>query len=151
MADIQILDDFLTPEDLISYTDYVKSKDNQAILVDENMAESFWNKYKEKLAPLGITSLENRITVSHLNHAVGIHKDERFGKETHKILIYLNDVENGGTVFFMRDRKEFVLENRKNRLVLFNLSLEHKGQYFKTKQTKYTIGFRAILASSGAS
>jgi hypothetical protein len=76
------------------------------------------------------------------------------GKEKYKILIYLNNVENGGTIFYEGEKgrtkeKVHVVKNQRNRLVLFDINLEHESEKFRTKVVvdiprKKAIGFRLI-------
>ena len=110
---------------------------------DDNGRYSYYfdsNKFKE----LGVFGLSDDITISKNNKPIPKHKDNKVSGETHKILIYLNTVNNGGGTYFYIDGKEILVENKINRLVLFDINIEHKGQEFSSDYIKKTIGFRTI-------
>ena len=76
--------------------------------------------------------------------SLGKHKDSiTLYKEKYKILIYLNEVINGGTIFYI-DSSTQLVENKKNRLVIFDINLPHESQKFNGEQEKIAIGFRLI-------
>ncbi len=53
----------------------------------------------------------------------------------------MNNVVDGGTIFFINNKKELI-KNKYNRLVVFDIRLLHKSQVFKKGVIKKTIGFR---------
>jgi hypothetical protein len=62
------------------------------------------------------------------------------------MFIYLNEVPNGGTIFF-DGADEQLVENKLNRLVIFNIGLYHKSQNFLVGDNTFNkklIGFRII-------
>ena len=98
--------------------------------------------YVDKFKELGILGISDDITISKNNKPIPKHRDTKVSGETHKILIYLNNVS--GTYFYI-DGKEILVENKVNRLVLFDINIEHKGQEFSCDYIKKTIGFRTIF------
>lgn len=141
---IYIIDDFLSLEDLEYYKDYINKhfSESNVFVSNEDMISTFWKKYKEKIqSKVDITGLTNRITMGKSNIPIPKHTDRCFENEKYKLLIYLNNVPNGGTVFLTQPPQK--IENKANRLVIFDMSLLHKGECFSGGQIKYTIGFRA--------
>ena len=139
---ITIKDDFFSEEDLQLCVDYVSKYSKNYINVNEKLTEYIWNKYKENFKQINPKwiSLYPEITVSNSKKPIKLHKDRDINDAGHKILVYLNTVENGGTFFYV-DGKEYLVENKINRLVSFDISLYHKGQG-ATKENKLAIGFR---------
>ena len=145
MNKIKILENFLDDEDLEMFIKLVESVGKTQIIKEmPEITKKINNKYKDKLKSIGVSSVERFITISCSNSGVGRHKDEKLGDYTHKILIYLNDVPNGGTIIF-NGAQEIKIENKSNKLVLFDISLEHMSEKFDMKYTKKAIGFRPIM------
>jgi hypothetical protein len=143
---IQIIDDFLKPEDLLKYQNYViNSKLKQTIIKDDAFTTEFWNTYGEKLnqhfKEMHFSGVYPQVTISHSNKPITKHTDGKLEDEKYKILIYLNTVLDGGTKFY--DETTYTVENRMNRLVVFDIRLPHEGQKFVINSIKkMTIGFR---------
>ena len=146
MSKIKILDNFFDDEDLLFFNKLVESEGKtQTIREIPEISKKVNDKYKDKLNSIGVTSIEKYVSISCSNSGVGRHKDEKLGDYTHKILIYLNDVPNGGTIIF-DGGKDIKIENKANKLVLFDISLEHMSEKFDMKYKKKAIGFRPIMA-----
>ena len=66
-----------------------------------------------------------------------------------KILIYLNNVEKGGTIFYGCGGGEEKIANKKNRCVIFDMDIEHESEKFdggvKRDVKKKAIGFRVAV------
>ena len=140
---IRIIDDFLDESDIIYYTQFIeKQNKKQSIINDEQITNQFWNKYKEKIG--GNSGILSSITTTKNKWPLGKHKDSTLDKEKYKILIYLNDVINGGTIFYIDKNKTQLVQNKKNRLVIFDINIIHESQKFKGEQEKIAIGFRLI-------
>ena len=140
---IRIIDDFLDDSDIIKYTKFIeKQNKRQSIIKDEKITTEFLNKYKQKIG--GNSGILSFITLTKNKRPLGKHKDSiTLYKEKYKILIYLNEVINGGTIFYI-DSSTQLVENKKNRLVIFDINLPHESQKFKGEQEKIAIGFRLI-------
>jgi hypothetical protein len=150
--DILYFDDFLSDEVLKTCQDYIESFSGQDIEVDEEFVSYFWEKNSKKIQDINPewVGLYNKITKTNNSKPLNKHKDKKLFDEKYKMFIYLNDVENGGTIFFVDD-KEILIENKINRLVIFNIDILHASQYFIEKKVikkknvikkKKVIGFR---------
>lgn len=149
---VRFIDDFLDSEDLVKFNNYVyDSKLCQDIKQDPSFTNEFWAKYASKIkqllgptgpgGPLGPTILPH-VTVTQSRNPVFKHIDKKMASETHKILIYLNDLKDAGTLFYDKGQKLHIV-NKKNRLVLFDINLEHESENFVG--LKKAIGFRVTF------
>ncbi len=140
----KVIDNFLSIEDLEMLSEYVENNGSvQSRYKSKDIANYVYTNYVDKFKELGVLGLSDEITISKNNKPIPKHKDNKVSGETHKILIYLNTVNNGGTYFYIDD-KEILVENKVNRLVLFDINIEHKGQEFSRDYIKKTIGFRTL-------
>jgi hypothetical protein len=143
---LQTIDDFLEPDDLLNYQKYViDSGLSQTIKHDDTFVAEFWKSYGEKLnqhlTGLHFTGLYPQVTVSHSGKPIARHTDGKYNNEKYKMLIYLNDVPDGGTVFF--GETTTIVKNQMNRVAVFDIRLPHEGQKFVMNGTKkMTLGFR---------
>ena len=138
----KVMDDFLSIEDLELLSEYVDNNGSvQSRYKSKDIANYIHTKYVDKFKELDVFGLSDDITISKNNKPIPKHKDNIISGETHKILIYLNNVNDGGTYFYI-DGKEILVENKVNRLVVFDINIEHKGQAFSSDCIKKTIGFR---------
>jgi hypothetical protein len=139
-----VIDDFLEDSDLELLNNYIDNiQSNQSVLNNPDLSKRI---YKYKFNSIGVLELSEYITISKNNKPIAKHKDNRLSRSiTHKILIYLNSVPNGGTYFYI-DGKEVLVENKRNRLILFNIDIEHSSQQFSSEHLKKTIGFRPIMS-----
>ena len=137
------IDDFLDETDLRFYQNFIKSYNHSQTIIENQMYPSqFLEKYKEKLSDvLTISTILPKVTITNSIKPVIKHTDCKYQDENYKLLIYLNDIPNGGTVFF-DGRKSILVENKKNRLVIFDISLPHESQSFTGNVKKLAIGFR---------
>ena len=152
MVVLRYIDDFLEESDVEKYCEYIeKQKVKQSIIKDEKMTSEFWMKYGEKI---GGTEIIPYVTITNSTHPVGRHRDMRHGgTEKYKLLIYLNNVENGGTMFYIKEErgeKVQVVKNKRNRLVIFDMDLDHESEKFGKRTVggvitmKKAIGFRLM-------
>ena len=138
----KVIDDFLSIEDLEMLSEYVDNNGSvQSRYKSKDIANYIHTNYVDKFKELDVFGLSDDITISKNNKPISKHKDNIISGETHKILIYLNNVNDGGTYFYI-DGKEILVENKVNRLVVFDINIEHKGQAFSSDCIKKTIGFR---------
>jgi len=141
------IDDFLEPEDLIKYRNYaLLSGLTQKIKEDHELTTEFWNKYGDKLKQnlkdiSTVSGLYSYVTITNSNNPVIKHIDSKLKNEKFKILIYLNNVHNGGTVFYT-EKTSISIMNKENRLVVFDINIPHESQKFSTSDKKIAIGFR---------
>ena len=141
----KIIDDFLSIEDLEMLSEYVDNNGSvQSRYKSKDIANYIHTNYVDKFKELDVFGLSDDITISKNNKPIPKHRDKKLSGETHKILIYLNNVNDGGGTYFYIDGKEILVENKVNRLVLFDINIEHKGQEFSSDYIKKTIGFRTI-------
>jgi len=110
------------------------------------MTISFWNKYGDKLNQNlnGISTfsgLYHHVTITNSTNPVFKHTDSKFNNEKFKILIYLNNVQNGGTVFY-KENSVITIMNKENRLVVFDIKIPHESEKFCKNDKKIAIGFR---------
>ena len=144
---IHSIDDFLEPEDLIKYQNYVLcSGITQKIKEEQELTTDFWNKYGDKLNQnlkdiSTFSGLYPYVTISNSNNPVFKHIDCKIKNEKFKILIYLNNVDNGGTIFYNGETSISIM-NKENRLVVFDINLPHESQKFSKNDKKIAIGFR---------
>jgi hypothetical protein len=140
------IDNFLEPEDLIKYQNYVLCSGlTQKIKEDYELTSDFWNKYGDKLNQnlkdlSNFSGLYPYVTITNSNVPVFKHTDSKFKNEKFKILIYLNNVHNGGTIFYTEETISII--NKENRLVVFDIDIPHESQKFSKDHKKIAIGFR---------
>lgn len=145
---VRFVDNFLEECDLIKYQEYVeKVKTRQSIIKDEKTTREFWQKYGEKVCGFGGKEILPYVTVTNSKKPLGKHKDSKMGGEKYKMLIYLNEIKNGGTIFYNHDEggKKELIENKVNRMVLFDMDIEHESEKFSEDSIrKKAIGFRIL-------
>lgn len=146
--DVIYIDDFLSEEVLKTCQGYVGKFNGQGISTDKDFVNVFWAQNKEKIQNINSDwiGLYNNVTKTNNSKPVDIHLDKKIHNEKYKMFIYLNEVPDGGTVF-IDGVDEQLVENKLNRLVIFNIGLHHKSQNFLVKNNKFIkklIGFRLI-------
>ena len=146
------MDNFLEECDLLKYQEYVeKVKTRQSIIKDEKTTREFWQKYVEKVGDCGGKEILPYVTVTNSKKPLGKHI---MGGEKYKVLIYLNEIKNGGTIFYNNHDeggKKELIENKVNRMVLFDMDIEHESEKFSEDNDnndiiikKKAIGFRIL-------
>lgn len=147
-----VRDNFLEEMDVEKYREYVdKSGKIQSIIEDEKLTGGFWEKYSGKLdCCCGGGKIMKYVTITNSSRPVGRHKDSKMGGEKYKILIYLNSVEKGGTIFYGGEEGKKKIENKANRCVIFDMDMEHESEKFdgggeKRTTKKKAIGFRVMV------
>lgn len=147
---ISVKDNFLQLEDLEFLRAYAIENVN-TILKDESLTLWFWRKYREKLLEINSrwVGLYPDVTITNSSKPIGKHQDRTtITQAREKLLIYLNEVPNGGTVFFV-DGEEVLIQNKVNRLVCFDIQLYHQSENFKVEGqlvNKLAIGFRPVTS-----
>lgn len=145
---INIIDNFLEPEDLLLYRKFVlESGAHQKIVKDETLVSNFWSKYSHKLSKY-CSGLYPHVTITNSSRPVIRHTDAKInGDEQYKMLIYLNRIQNGGTIFYKdsSSHEEGIVMNKENRAVVFDINLPHESQKFVCGgERKMAIGFRLL-------
>jgi hypothetical protein len=144
---VKYIDNFLSTEDMQQFTLYIKEKQvSQQVIQDSTFVNYFWEHYGERIREIepnciGITP---SVTLTQTSTPISRHVDINHHGERYKVLIYLNDIPNGGTLFYPSSGTQLV-ENKANRLVLFDMSILHESQKFNTRACrtrKIAIGFR---------
>jgi hypothetical protein len=146
--DVIYIDDFLSDEVLKTCQDYIDNFYGQGIVGDKSFVNNFWEENKEKIQNINSDwiGLYNNVTKTNSSKPVNKHLDKKIRNEKYKMFIYLNEVPNGGTIFF-DGADEQLVENKLNRLVIFNIGLYHKSQNFLVGDNTFNkklIGFRLI-------
>jgi hypothetical protein len=146
--DVIYIDNFLSDEVLKTCQDYIDNFYGQGIIGDKNFVNNFWEENKEKIQNINSDwiGLYNNVTKTNNSEPVNKHLDKKIRNEKYKMFIYLNEVPNGGTIFF-DGADEQLVENKLNRLVIFNIGLYHKSQNFLVGDNTFNkklIGFRII-------
>ena len=152
-----VVDDFITQADADLFITEInkQTKDNRKIQAIRKNVEHVHiiRGYKDKFDTIdfdGNTYVDLHEDVTYSKHFKGIgkHIDKKIYGDRWKMLIYLNHVENGGTVFYTssKSNESIRVENKPLRAVFFDIQLSHSGQNFSnTNNTvKYAIGFRLI-------
>lgn len=150
MEQIIVIKDFLTQEECQYFIDLIDNKNKnhvQAIIQDKNIAEDFYRKHKEVFDTITlkgepVLGLYPDVTLAKSKNAIRKHVDQKLNDTKWKLLIYLNKVDNGGTIFYI-DKTKHKVENYQGCAVIFDISLPHEGEVYKN-QIKYTLGFRII-------
>ena len=146
--DVIYIDNFLSDEVLKTCQDYINIFNGQGITTDKDFVNNFWKENKEKIQSINPDwiGLHNNVTKTNNSKPVDTHLDKKISNEKYKMFIYLNEVPNGGTIFIDGNNEKLV-ENKLNRLVIFNINLYHKSQNFLVENNKFKkklIGFRII-------
>jgi hypothetical protein len=91
--------------------------------------------------PIQVTGYRPEVTIGKKYTSIAAHYDPCLGNETWKVLCYLNDVSKGGTDFF--DGSSWIEVNASaGTVVLFDISLFHRGQQGQEEKQKFTVGIR---------
>lgn len=93
--------------------------------------------------PLEFKEVAPYVTITASKTPVKKHIDFHVPNTTWKIFIYLNEVENGGTIF-LDGETEISIPNKQGSLVLFDLQLLHMGNPHQAPILKYIAGIRPL-------
>lgn len=145
---IDTIDEFLSQEDLEICVEYVKTHTGNRVVKNIEFADYIWNKYSNKLLSIDSTweGLHQDITLTNSIKPISKHQDRKRNNETKKLLIYLNNLSGGGTIFYLPSQT-LLVENKQNRLVCFDINLPHEGQIFEDGR-KLAIGFRPRISEN---
>lgn len=145
---VRIYDDVFDAALLERFVAYVKAVAlPQKVVENQSLAEACWAQLAPQL-PLELTreltEILPLVTVTHTRQPIGRHYDRRHAHERAKVLVFLNEVPEGGTLFHLPrpHATSLLVENRRNRVVVFDLGLAHESQRFAPQHTKMAIGFR---------
>lgn len=110
---------------------------------NSEFADEIFQTIQKLIGTFPVTITKNRPEVTHSTRAIpiGEHYDEKIGNETWKVICYLNEVKNGGTEFY--SGTEWInVEGNLGTVVLFDISLLHRGQRNQERKAKYSVGVR---------
>jgi hypothetical protein len=116
-----------------------------AIPVDKDFSSEIFNTVKESIGefPFPVSTHRYEITIGARGNSVLEHYDNRYGNEKWKIVCYLNDVQNGGTDF--KNGSDWLsVHCTIGTVVLFDISLLHRGCPLQESKMKYTVGIRLM-------
>jgi Rps23 Pro-64 3,4-dihydroxylase Tpa1-like proline 4-hydroxylase len=83
--------------------------------------------------------------VYHVGEYLGVHADEPLQGGSASLLIYLNDVEDGGeTVFYKNDREEYRIKPKEGQAIIFDIHRRHAALPVH-KGKKYIFGCEVHL------
>lgn len=147
IEELIIVDNFFEQDDLYRCVEYAKSITSNRIVEDAYFAQEIWSRYSTKLQEINSewTGLYQEITLTNSKKPISRHLDKKRGDASQKLLIYLNNLDGGGTLFYIDDRT-LLVENKQNRLVCFDIKIEHEGQIFSGDR-KLAIGFRPQISN----
>ena len=156
MKNVIVVENFLSEEECAYYRkiidDGYKKQSLQLIAKREDIVNKFVVDHLDDLRMINLNGdttkgVHNDVTLSRSSKALPRHKDKVIRKDDKwKLLIYLNDVkEGGGTIFYedMKTKEGFKVHNKIGSAVFFDISLPHAGE--RISEQKYTIGFRLII------
>lgn len=149
MSGVHVIDDFLQVDDLNYLIRYILTQcaHHNIIIKDESITSWIWKRYNDILNEYNISCIDEYVTVTYDKKPVGTHKDKIMNtanNEKYKLIIYLNNVKDGGTIFHVGDKK-YLVENKVNRLVIFDINLYHRAQLqhnLEYDTCKMLFGFR---------
>lgn len=156
MKDVIVVENFLSEDECAYYRkiidDGYKKQSLQLIAKREDIVNKFIADHLDDLRMIdlsGVTTkgVHNDVTLSRSSKAIPRHKDKVIRKDDKwKLLIYLNDIKDGGgTIFYetMKTKEGFKVNNKMGSAVFFDITLPHAGE--RISEMKYTIGFRLII------
>lgn len=109
-------------------------KITKKIKKDENFVLPYQNQVAERI-----------MFVKYRKDSDGIQKHKDYIREkgtTHTGIIYLNDISNGETVFYLKDGRNIKVKPKEGRLCLFDIDIEHEG--LPPLKEKYLLIFKII-------
>lgn len=138
--------DAITPaecEAMIARFDWLR---RQYLLDDRAAASEIGALFTSRMHGAPQLEWERHLTISAGSRPLDWHVDVEVAgsRATHKALLYLSDVPDGGTVF---SRKEQVLvAASRGAIALFDIGIEHRSQHFAPEHRKYTLGLRGVAS-----
>lgn len=115
------------------------------IVVDQEFSTEIFETVKSLIPtlPISISTHRHEVTLSARGVYQLEHFDKVFSNEKWKVVCYLNEVENGGTDF--KNGSEWLsINSHMGSVVIFDISLFHRGCPKQESKTKYTVGIRLI-------
>jgi hypothetical protein len=112
---------------------------------DQRLANEIFETVKTYIGdyPFSTKGPRDHIVFGKRGAPIPEHVDDMSHGEMYKVLIYLNDVKNGGTWF--RDGDSYVeVEAGAGSVVIFDMRLYHKGNPNQEPTIKYTVAIRLL-------
>jgi hypothetical protein len=130
-------------DELIKYID--EKTEGNVFIDDEDKSKNIITILKDCLNfPFKLKNALSKLTLIKSMKPIPIHQDKVYENEKYKLVIYLNDVKNGGT-YFQKNNKEFIyVENKVGSVVIFDMNIPHYGNKKQENKLKYLIGLRLI-------
>lgn len=121
--------------------DELKNK-YEKLIVEKFENETFVDNENKTFKIIGITNVIS-ITKVDKSRIVSRHRDESFENEKWKIFIYLNETTSG-TDFWDNDEKQYSVNAKRGRAILFDMSTQHASQQMNAKhdEIKHAISLR---------
>jgi hypothetical protein len=141
---VRVWDDVLTPAECSRIIEerFEGYAPRQEILEQPRFAEMLLEQVKGRAPGFPDMRPTGHVTYTLGKRGIGWHFDGPRGA-SHKLVIYLNEVPSGGTLFGRSTESVRVrVENKVGRVVLFDIGLEHASESFSDRYTKYAVGLR---------
>jgi hypothetical protein len=138
---LAFFDDLFSEDELLYMMKFINAK--QYIRTNKELAHYIFERCKHVLQSFDptIKSVHDYVTISKHTTAIERHVDVMKENERYKVGIYLNDLTQGGTLFYS-DTDTVHVHHKKGRLFIFDMSIPHEGEPLVNNETKYMIGIR---------
>jgi hypothetical protein len=133
------------PKDICDKWIHVAQKEVSMYQYDQDVANEIFQTVKSYIGeyPFSTKGPRDKIVFGKRGVPIPEHVDDMSHGETYKVLIYLNDVQNGGTWF--RDGDSYIeVEAGAGSVVIFDMRIYHKGNPNQEPKIKYTAGIRLL-------
>ena len=138
-------DNLFTDEDLAFLQTRFRRGEYHYIQSDKEIASFIFGKCLHALQTEDSTIhfAYDDVTFSKHVHAIQTHVDLVYDKERYKVGVYLNELTQGGTIFYDTNRNEYTrVPHKKGRVVMFDIRLPHAGEALVNREQKYMVGIR---------
>lgn len=137
------------PDDICeSWIPRFKKDNDNFVGYNRELSSEIYTMLKKHIQfPFPVLDHQGSTSFVRLKKAIYPHFDVVYGAETHKVVFYLNEVENGGTEF--KSGSDWILiEAHKGTVVIFDMRIYHRGQQTQEEKVKYVMGIRLISTPS---
>ena len=141
---IYIFENVLSKDICLKWVEEVDAM-KQHIEENKRLADEVFQTVGEAIGGYPFSTKGPRVEVNLAKRGTGIHPhfDIIYGGEKWRVLCYLNEISNGGTDF--QDGKEwFHINASMGTVLIFDISLYHRGALNQENKKKYTIGIRLL-------
>lgn len=118
--------------------------ENNAVYDNKEISDELFTLLNKSIKmPFALKEYQSHVSFVRLDTPIYTHYDSIYGKETHKVVFYLNEVEHGGTEF--RSGDDWILvEAHEGTIVIFDIRIQHRGEQEQAKKVKYIMGMRLV-------